>query len=93
MDEAYYKALKTCGERYLEMIHEDIYWEGSPKTWKLCDFILEFIRGCDDKLPLMKLNRWLGYIQGCLIERGRTTVEVERDWTRPLFRGLDFTNG
>ena len=59
----------------------------------------------------MKLNRWVGYIQGLLIERGITTVEIERkiiawlpenpliaiyrsvlcNFTRPLFRPLDFS--
>jgi hypothetical protein len=53
-------------------------------------FILEFDFGIKDKLPLMKLNRWLGYIQSELIKLGFTTVEIERNWTRPLFRPLDF---
>lgn len=32
-----------------------------------------------------KAGRWLGFIQGILIERGITTVQVERDFTRPYF--------
>lgn len=38
-----------------------------------------------------KAMRWLGFIQGILIERGFTTVTAERDFTRPYFstRGAD----
>jgi hypothetical protein len=63
---------------------------GAAEDEALVRFILEFEVGCRIGLPLMKLNRWLGYIQGVLIERGITTVQIERDWTRPLFRHLDF---
>lgn len=36
--------------------------------------------------PLDKLNRWLGYAQCILIEvEGVTSVQSERDFTRPLF--------
>lgn len=79
--EEYYVALLKCAERY------KILGRNDPK---LSEFITEFTKGCEDKLPLMKLNRWLGYIQGVLIERKLTTVETERNWTRPLFRPLDF---
>ena len=78
----YYDALLACGSRYKEMCSDE----------KLSEFIEEYIEGCNDKLPLMKLNRWLGYIQGVLISRGITTITEERDWTRPLFRPLDFGN-
>lgn len=33
-----------------------------------------------------KANRWVGFIQGVLIANGITTVENERDYTRPLFQ-------
>jgi len=33
-----------------------------------------------------KANRWLGFIQGIMIFRGFTTVQVERDFTRPYFQ-------
>jgi hypothetical protein len=54
------------------------------------DFTLDLMFGCRDGLPVAKMSRWLGYIQGVMIERGFTTVRAERDWTRPLFRPLDF---
>jgi hypothetical protein len=94
-DDAYYSALHQCGERYREMIMARWDWseDGMPTDTKaLLDFVEEFTDGSRTRLPLLKLNRWLGYIQGCLIERIYTTVEEERDWTRPLFRPLDFAN-
>ena len=33
--------------------------------------------------PVGKYSRWLGFIQGCLIMQGWTTVQEERDRTRP----------
>ena len=86
----YYDALDKCAERYKIMLLDADYWDGSQKTADLWEFYKLFKSGVRDKLPLMKLNRWLGYLQGCLIERGYTTVQAERDWTRPLFRPLDF---
>ena len=80
VENRYYDVLHLLAFRYSQMSEDEI----------LSTFINEFQKGVDDHLPLMKLNRWLGYIQGVLIERGRTTVEKERDYTRPLFRPLDF---
>lgn len=80
MIDPYYESLRLCGERYAEM---------SPDL-DVHDFVREFRQGVEDRLPLMKLNRWLGYIQAMVIVAGKTTVEAERDWTRPLFRPLDF---
>lgn len=73
----YYSAIHKCVWRYQEMAkdHPDL---------------LKFLNEFHGDVPLNKLNRWLGYVQGVLIERGITTVQAERDWTRPLFRPLDF---
>jgi hypothetical protein len=76
----YHIALHACVDRY----------RGMTTDQTLLDFLDEFEQGCIDEMPLCKLNRWIGYIQGVLIERGATTVTAERDWTRPLFRPLDF---
>lgn len=81
-----------------DLIDDNDYWGWNNAACsredanKLFSFIKEFIQACENKLPLMKLNRWLGYIQGSLIQWGATTVEDERNWTRPLFRPLDFEN-
>ena len=37
------------------------------------------------QLPLDKISRWLGFIQACLAMRGLIDVDVERDFSRPLF--------
>jgi len=39
----------------------------------------------EDDMPVDKYSRWLGFIQGCLICKGLTTVETERNITRPWF--------
>jgi len=38
-----------------------------------------------DTLPIDKLSRWLGYCQCMAIMEGKTTVQDERDFSRPLF--------
>jgi predicted NAD-dependent protein-ADP-ribosyltransferase YbiA (DUF1768 family) len=84
-DAAYRIALRACGERYLGMATETL----PGRLLGIGDFIQEFLDGCAE-MPLCKLNRWLGYIQGTLITHGFTTVTAERDWSRPLFRPLDY---
>lgn len=94
--ENYYNALMICSERYENMLASYHYWcdNWTAEDQKLWMFIGDtFHCGIEDRLPLMKLNRWLGYIQANLIQRGCTTVEAERNWTRLLFRHLDFPEG
>lgn len=81
MTTAYHDAIRQCAERYQSMEFEDD---------TLRAFITELRVATLAGVPIPKLCRWLGYIQGVLIERNITTVEIERDWTRPLFRPLDF---
>jgi len=67
-------ATKECFQRYLEFDLD----EGNRQ---LCQHgVQEY-----NNLPIDKLSRWLGYIQGVLIERKLTTVQIERDFSRPLF--------
>lgn len=51
----------------------------------MCNFCIPRVR--DDGLGMAegKYSRWLGFIQGCLICHGWTTVEAERNRTRPWF--------
>lgn len=37
-------------------------------------------------MPVGKANRWLGFIQAGVIALGLTTVQAERDFTRPFFK-------
>lgn len=84
----YHAAIHTCCERYRDMLSEAA--KTAPLELDLWKFIHETMFAARDGHPVPKLCRWLGYIQGCLIERRLTTVQAERDWTRPLFRPLDF---
>ncbi len=80
MSEDYYEALKLCAERYDKM----------SENMEINEFVKEFSDCIDKRFPLCKLNRWLGYIQAVLIINNVSDVETERNWTRPLFRPLDF---
>ena len=33
----------------------------------------------------LKIGKWLGYIEGVLIEKGITSVNAERDFSRPIY--------
>lgn len=97
-EELYYDALARCADRYSGMAAtDDLINQRGPLangegTDSLTPFIEKFRDSCFgyDRLPIAKLRGWNGYIQGVLIERKMTTVEAERNWTRPLFRPLDF---
>lgn len=90
-ERAYYAALQRCGERYRLMIDDLSGMLPRKKLVNLSQFVAGFNYACRERtVPVPKLCRWLGYIQGVLIEHDLTTVNVERDWTRPLFRPLDY---
>ncbi|MCK9532514.1 MAG: hypothetical protein M0R77_18535 [Gammaproteobacteria bacterium] len=66
---------------------------GLPLTTYTKQELQEFIKLTMDNIenyPLEKLNRWFGFIQGIIIACGFTTVQAERDATRPHFKHLDF---
>lgn len=66
---------KCLFERYREMTKD-------TELKEFCELSIQKI----DKFPLSKINRWLGYVQGTVIAEGCTTVEKERNYTRPLFK-------
>lgn len=45
------------------------------------------------ELPLDKLSRWLGFVQGCLAMRGLIDVDSERNLSRPLFHSAYDSSG
>jgi len=47
----------------------------------------------DDTMPLDKVSRWVGFIQGVLATQGLLSVAEERDRTRPLFHAAYFAMG
>ena len=38
-----------------------------------------------ENYPIDKLSRWLGFIQAYVIFTNQTTIDIERDFSRPLF--------
>jgi hypothetical protein len=101
MEYAYREALVQCADRYIPMIEDNpctldeqheplLRFTHELRHRAKGDASLPFYPDRSEPYPLMKLNRWLGYIQGVLICHNVTTVEAERDWTRPLFRPYDF---
>ena len=66
---------KILFERYLNQ------FELSEELKRLSFKALEEIETC----PIDKLSRWLGFIQGYVIFTNQTTVEIERNFSRPLF--------
>ena len=58
------------------------------KNFKDEEFLLNF---CDSALTLTnpdKLSRWVGYIQGVLIERGILDTKFERDVSREIYKPI-----
>jgi hypothetical protein len=86
-EKLYYEALLELADRYEAMIVDE---DAEEDNDDILEFIDLFYEKALQRYPLLKLNRWLGYIQGVLIEREFTTVEEERNFTRPLFRPIDF---
>lgn len=75
----------TLFERYKEMLADT-----EDRVYNLCELGLKEI----DTLPIDKLSRWIGYVQGYLIHVKKvTSVEIERDFSRPLFEEAYKTEG
>lgn len=81
-------ATKLLFERYAAMLEGVVDNHPDPDRptglknarW-MCATALEQI----DAFPVDKLSRWLGFVQGILTVEGITTVNAERDFSRPLF--------
>lgn len=63
--------------------------DGDPTSLEhllwMCYHCIPQVRDDGQGMNVAKYSRWLGYIQGCLICKGITTVEKERDRTRKWF--------
>lgn len=49
----------------------------------MCKHCIPEVRVDGRGMSVDKYSRWLGYVQGCLISKGITTVEKERNITLP----------
>jgi hypothetical protein len=63
--------------------------DGNPTSpehllW-MCEHCIPLVRSDGYGMSVDKYSRWLGFVQGCLIMHGWTTVQAERDRTRPWF--------
>lgn len=88
------KATLRCFDRYRDMVHEQM---GEPdptrdddnptSLWHLNWMIEHASSGLiSGEFDLAKASRWLGFIQGVLIMKWVTRVDIERDTTRPWFK-------
>lgn len=55
--------------------------------WMLNTLKIKVVPGAANGFDVAKYSRWLGFIQGVLICKKMTTVENERNVTRPWFQG------
>ena len=78
---------KDITDRYLSMIdeeHESSYQTQEYTTFSHLKWMLNEI--ASGEMDDGKANRWLGFVQGVLVMRNLTTVDEERNFTRPYFR-------
>lgn len=68
------ETMKLLAHRYQNMT-------GNEHIKNLCSSLIENI----EKWPVDKSGRWIGFIQGEVINQGLTSVEIERNYSRPLF--------
>jgi hypothetical protein len=71
--------------RLMESVGEDPMEGHERLSLKNLRWICEEGIAKSGQLPIDKLSRWLGFVQGCLAMRQIIDVDEERDFTRPLF--------
>jgi hypothetical protein len=71
--------------RYWNMVPPDVDMACMPDPGTHLCHIRWMIQQLRGPMETGKAMRWLGFIQGILIERGLTTVTAERDFTRSYF--------
>lgn len=80
-------ANKALSLRYLNMIKErDI--ESQKEISVVAGLINQIIEQPSDKIAPDKTSRWIGFIQSELIRFGITSVEDERNFSRPIFQEI-----
>lgn len=71
--------------RYRSMIPDHYVPTCEPEPGTGLSHLLWMLGEISNHTDPEKSARWLGFIQGVLIMRGFTTVQAERDFTRPYF--------
>lgn len=54
-------------------------------SYSNCRWMMEQCQKGIDTLPVDKISRWIGFVQGVLASRNVIDVNAERDRTRPFF--------
>lgn len=84
--EHYANVLRQQGIRPVNHTEID---DGDPTSLEhllwMCEYCEPNVRDDGQGMSVDKYSRWLGFIQGCIIMHGLTTVQAERDRTRPWF--------
>jgi len=85
--ERYRNILRDMGVKSVNHTELEI---GDPTSFEhllwMCEHCEPLVRDDGLGMSVDKYSRWLGYVQGCLIMHGVTTVEDERNITRPWFK-------
>lgn len=79
--------------RYLALLGDEPLAEGDETSpANLAWMCREALAGAET-LPVDKLSRWLGFVQGVLAARAIISVADEREVSRPLFHSAYRTEG
>lgn len=63
----------------------DKSWYSFSHLHWMCDECIHTLLTTPEDFPVDKYSRWLGFIQGVVICKGYSSVEKERNITRPWF--------
>jgi len=87
------EATAALFRRYLAVLGDGPLADGDEtSTANLAWMCRRALEGADT-LPVDKLSRWLGFVQGVLAARGAISVAAERDFSRPLFHAAYWGEG
>ena len=70
------------------LLRERYYYMIERSEFKDKERLLNFCNAAQTITNPDKLSRWVGYIQGVLIERGILDIHFERDLTREIYKPI-----
>lgn len=80
----YRDLLKSKGAKAKDCTNDGDTTSFDHLLW-MCEFCLKNVSDAGG-MSVDKFSRWMGYIQGVMVCKGLTTVEAERNTTRPWMR-------
>ena len=92
MDPIRFACLQTL-EGLLQIIPQQPDPSDSPTSIANTKWMAEHCISNLETMPIDKLNRWIGFIQGVLACHGLLDVRTERDRTRPFFHAAYAATG